>query len=155
MRTAWLDSVRLSSKIARQTKQIRSGIDRGMSTAEYAVGTIAAVAFAAVSGSTSRDASKQSLTAHGGPVIPTSGSISGVAVEKVSVSLDSEVLADTRGRVGGRGLSAYVNNAVRRQLRRDALSDLLVELRVESGPVPAERMEEVRRLWPAPGADGG
>lgn len=77
-----------------------------------------------------------------------------MTAEKVSVSLDSQVLAETRGRVGGRGLSAYVNAAVRRQLRRDALSDLLTELREANGPVPAKKMEEVRRLWPAPGADG-
>lgn len=34
--------------ISRIRKQIRAGIDAGMSTAEYAVGTIAAVAFAVV-----------------------------------------------------------------------------------------------------------
>jgi hypothetical protein len=78
-----------------------------------------------------------------------------MTVEKVSVSLNSQVLAETRGRVGGRGLSTYVNAAVRRQLRRDALHDLLTELREANGPMPAETMEEVRRLWPAPGADGG
>ena len=43
-------------------------------------------------------------------------------VEKVSVSLEQEVVTATRERVGGRGLSAYVNEAVRRQLRRDALA---------------------------------
>jgi len=72
-------------------------------------------------------------------------------VEKVSVSLEQEVVTATRERVGGRGLSAYVNEAVRRQLRRDALAELLAELRAEHGPVPADRMEEVRRLWPAQG----
>lgn len=74
-----------------------------------------------------------------------------MAVEKVSVSLEREVLAQARERIGGRGLSAYVNEALRRQLRGDALSDLLAELRKANGPVPQERMEEVRRLWPAPG----
>ncbi len=74
-----------------------------------------------------------------------------MAVEKVSVSLDTDVLAETRKRVGGRGLSAYLNDALRRQLRRDALSDLLAEMRQANGPVPQDRMEEVRRLWPAPG----
>lgn len=74
-----------------------------------------------------------------------------MAVEKVSVSLDAKVLAETRGRVERRGLSAYVNDAVRRQLRRDALSDLLAQMRETNGPVPEEQMEEVRRLWPAPG----
>lgn len=67
------------------------------------------------------------------------------------MSLDSEVLAKARARVGGGGLSAYVNDAVRRQLRRDVLSDLLDELRQANGPVSEEQMEEVRRLWPALG----
>jgi Arc/MetJ family transcription regulator len=67
---------------------------------------------------------------------------------KVSMSLDAEVLAEARERVGGRGVSAYVNEAVRRQLRRDALADLLAEMRAANGPVDDEQMEEVRRLWP-------
>lgn len=71
-----------------------------------------------------------------------------MTVSKVSMSLDAEVLAQARERAGARGVSAYVNEAVRRQLRRDALADLLGQLRTENGPVPAERMEEVRRLWP-------
>lgn len=64
--------------------------------------------------------------------------------------MDADVLAQTRERVGGRGVSAYVNEAVRRQLRRDALADLLAEMRAANGPVADERMEEVRRLWPGP-----
>ncbi|MHB2021966.1 MAG: hypothetical protein ACYCO3_01345 [Mycobacteriales bacterium] len=71
-----------------------------------------------------------------------------MTVAKVSMSLDAEVLAQARERVGGRGVSSYVNEAVRRQLRRDALSDLLAEMRAANGPVADERMEEVRRLWP-------
>ena len=71
-----------------------------------------------------------------------------MAVEKVSISLDAEVLARARERVGGRGVSAYVNEAVRRQLRRDALSDLLAEMRAANGAVSEQRMEEVRGLWP-------
>jgi Arc/MetJ family transcription regulator len=74
-----------------------------------------------------------------------------MAVAKVSVSLDAEVLTQTRARVGGRGVSAYVNEAVRRQLRRDALADLLTEMRATNGPVDDQTMKEVRRLWP--GAD--
>lgn len=38
----------LFKRIARRAQQIRSAVDRGMSTAEYAVGTVAAVAFAVV-----------------------------------------------------------------------------------------------------------
>ncbi|MGH2871382.1 MAG: CopG family transcriptional regulator [Solirubrobacteraceae bacterium] len=71
-----------------------------------------------------------------------------MAVTKVSMSLDTDVLARTRERVGGRGLSAYVNEAVRRQLRRDALADLLAAIQAVNGPVDDQVMEEVRRLWP-------
>ena len=73
-----------------------------------------------------------------------------MTVSKVSMTLDADVLAQARERVGGRGVSAYVNEAVRRQLRRDALADVLAQMRSENGPVPWERMEEVRRLWPGP-----
>lgn len=71
-----------------------------------------------------------------------------MAVMKVSMSLDADVLAQTRDRVGGRGVSAYVNEAVRRQLRRDALADLLVEMQAADGPVADRLLEEVRRRWP-------
>lgn len=40
--------MKLIKRIAQRAQQIRAGVDRGMSTAEYAVGTIAAVAFAVV-----------------------------------------------------------------------------------------------------------
>lgn len=67
------------------------------------------------------------------------------------MSLDTELLKETRRHIGGRGLSAYVSDAVRRQLRRDALADLLAQMRKTNGPVPDGQMEEVRRLWPALG----
>jgi hypothetical protein len=38
----------LFKRITQRAKDIRAAIDRGMSTAEYAVGTVAAVAFAVV-----------------------------------------------------------------------------------------------------------
>jgi hypothetical protein len=38
----------LFKRIALRAREIRSARDRGMTTAEYAVGTVAAVAFAAV-----------------------------------------------------------------------------------------------------------
>jgi Arc/MetJ family transcription regulator len=71
-----------------------------------------------------------------------------MAVSKVSMSLDADVLAQARERVGGRGVSAYVNDAVRRQLRRDALADLLAEMHANNGPVDDQLIEEIRRLWP-------
>lgn len=38
----------LLKRIAQRAKTVRAAVDRGMSTAEYAVGTVAAVAFAVV-----------------------------------------------------------------------------------------------------------
>jgi Arc/MetJ family transcription regulator len=64
------------------------------------------------------------------------------------MSLDADVLAQTRERVGGRGVSAYVNEALRRQLRRDALADLLAQMQATNGPVDNQLLDEVRRLWP-------
>lgn len=71
-----------------------------------------------------------------------------MAVVKVSVSLDESVIALARERVGARGVSGYVNDAVRRQLRRDALTDLLAEMEAKNGPVSEAEMERVRRIWP-------
>ena len=44
----WLVGMSLFKRIAQRAKAIRRTIDAGMTTAEYAVGTVAAVAFAAV-----------------------------------------------------------------------------------------------------------
>ena len=73
-----------------------------------------------------------------------------MATEKVSVSLDAQMVAAARHRVGGRGLSGYLNDALRRQLQRDRIQDLLAEFDEEMGPIPEDVMEEVRDLWPAP-----
>jgi Arc/MetJ family transcription regulator len=69
--------------------------------------------------------------------------------EKVSLSLEEELLAEAREAVGGRGLSSYVNQALRQQLQRDRLTRLLVELDQEKGPVDPRVIEEVRKAWPA------
>jgi hypothetical protein len=73
-----------------------------------------------------------------------------MATEKVSASLDDRMVADARDRVGGRGLSGYLNDALRRQLQRDRIQDLLAELDEEMDPIPDHVMEEVRVLRPAP-----
>jgi Arc/MetJ family transcription regulator len=74
-----------------------------------------------------------------------------MATEKVSLTLEEELLAEAREAVGIRGLSGYVNRALRYQLQRDRLAGLLTELERETGPIEPELMEEVRRAWPAPG----
>ena len=71
--------------------------------------------------------------------------------EKVSLSLEEELLAEAREVVGARRLSSYVNHALRNQLQHDRIADLLTELEQEHGSIDSQVMEEVRREWPAPG----
>lgn len=70
-----------------------------------------------------------------------------MAMSKVSLSIDEEALTEARERAGRRALSTYVNNALRRQLQRDRLAELLAEMDDRSGPVPDDVMEEARELW--------
>lgn len=70
-----------------------------------------------------------------------------MATEKVSLTLDEETLRQARKRVGRRGLSAYVDDAVRLRLQHDRLRALLAEMEAESGPIPRDVMEEARREW--------
>lgn len=75
-----------------------------------------------------------------------------MAVRKVSLSIDEDVLAEDRVRAGHRELSSYVNEALRRQFQRGRLAELLAEMDAETGPVPDDVMEEARRLWGGPAA---
>jgi hypothetical protein len=50
----------LFKRISQRAKQVRAGVDAGMTTAEYAVGTVAAVAFAAILYQVVRSAAVQS-----------------------------------------------------------------------------------------------
>lgn len=68
--------------------------------------------------------------------------------EKVSLSLEEELLAEAREVVGARGLSSYVNRALRQQLQHDRLAGLLAELEQEHGPIEPRMLEEVRQAWP-------
>ncbi len=74
-----------------------------------------------------------------------------MSIAKVSLSLDDDLVAAARSRVGGRGLSGYVNEALRRRLQRDRLLELLGQMEAAAGPVDPRILEEVRRAWPAPG----
>jgi hypothetical protein len=72
-----------------------------------------------------------------------------MATEKVSLTLDEELVGEAREATGGGGLSGYVNRALRNQLQHDRLTALLDELEVEAGPIDPNLMDEVRRAWPA------
>jgi Arc/MetJ-type ribon-helix-helix transcriptional regulator len=66
---------------------------------------------------------------------------------KVSVTLPAALLERIKGRVGSRGLSSYVAQALEAQERRDALRAWLDEQDAIYGPVPDEVLEEVRQRW--------
>lgn len=74
-----------------------------------------------------------------------------MAAEKVSLTLEDELLAEARQVAGTRGLSGYVNRALRLQLQHDRLAGFLADLEREHGPIELEVMEEVREVWPASG----
>jgi Arc/MetJ family transcription regulator len=73
-----------------------------------------------------------------------------VRTEKVSLTLEEELLAEAREAVGARGLSSYVNRALRQQLQHDRLAGLLAELEEKHGPIDPRVLEEVRQEWPTP-----
>lgn len=75
-----------------------------------------------------------------------------MAVSKVSLSIEEEVLAEVRERVGRRELSSYVTDALRHQLQHDRIGELLGDMEAESGPIPDDLMEEARQLWRGPAA---
>lgn len=66
---------------------------------------------------------------------------------KVSVTLPAGLLERIRTRVGARGLSGYVAQALEEDERRGALRAWLADQEAEYGPVPADVLEEVRQEW--------
>lgn len=74
-----------------------------------------------------------------------------MAVEKVSLSLDADLIAKARQVAGRRGLSALVNDALRIKLQHERFRALLVEMDAEYGPVPAAELTRARTQWPEHG----
>jgi hypothetical protein len=68
---------------------------------------------------------------------------------KVSTTLSEDRVAQAKARVGERGFSRYLDEALRRQLQFDRLADLEAELTAEFGPIPAEVQRKVDEMeWP-------
>ena len=72
---------------------------------------------------------------------------------KLSVTLEEDLVTEARRVAGARGLSGYVNQALRMQLQRDRLSTLLADLEREFGPIDPAHQDEVNRSWPKPSGD--
>lgn len=67
----------------------------------------------------------------------------------VSVSLHSGTIGALRGRVGRRGVSAYVEAAVLRQIERDDLDELITAAEAEHGALTAAEIDEKRQVLAA------
>jgi hypothetical protein len=68
---------------------------------------------------------------------------------KISVTLEAEVETELRRIAGARGVSAFVNEAVRQHLQAARLRQMLDTMEAESGPIPEEVQREVDVLaWP-------
>lgn len=63
----------------------------------------------------------------------------------VSVSMHSGTIGAVRGRVGRRGVSAYIEAAVQRQIERDDLDELIAAAEAEHGPITVEEIEARRQ----------
>jgi hypothetical protein len=69
-------------------------------------------------------------------------------VQKVSVSMPSELVEAIRAETGAGGFSRYVTDAAQRRLRREGLRRLLDELEAEYGPVDEAGVQEAMKEWP-------
>ncbi|GAA4124185.1 hypothetical protein GCM10022215_31680 [Nocardioides fonticola] len=67
--------------------------------------------------------------------------------EKVSLTIEADVLHRVRDRVEPGRLSAYTTLALRRQLERDGLDDLIAELVEVNGPLDPDAVARHVEEW--------
>ncbi|MCL2780118.1 MAG: CopG family transcriptional regulator [Actinomycetia bacterium] len=70
-----------------------------------------------------------------------------VRYEKVSWTVDADVLAQVRARVPPGQQSAYATKALRRQLERDGLAEMIGELVALNGPVDEDAVRSCLEQW--------
>lgn len=70
-----------------------------------------------------------------------------MAIRKVSVSLDAALVEEARELSKG-NLSAYINEALLRQVKNQRLGELLDAYQAEHGAFTEEELAEADRLWP-------
>jgi Arc/MetJ family transcription regulator len=77
--------------------------------------------------------------------------ITGMTKAKIAVTIDEELLAEARQRVGrgdAASLSAYIEDAVRTRVESGSLRELLDEMLEESGgPMTDEERAEFDRIY--------
>lgn len=64
--------------------------------------------------------------------------------QKYSITMPRDIAEAARSRSGPSGLSAYVAAAVRRQIERDNLSDIISVSEADHGPISDEEIEAKR-----------
>jgi hypothetical protein len=71
-------------------------------------------------------------------------------MQKVSITLEDDVAAEAKRRSGTRGLSGYVNEAVKLANQHEAVAVYRAEAEQQTGPIPQTVRDEVAaRSWPA------
>ena len=72
-----------------------------------------------------------------------------MAMKKISVTLDANLVAEIKTEIGEGGFSAYLNEVLRRERQRERLRQLERELAEEYGPIPDEVQREIdSHDWP-------
>lgn len=65
-----------------------------------------------------------------------------MATRKISVSVEEDLVDALHDRVGARGVSRFVSRAIRHELEREELGELLAELEEVLGPPDKELIAE-------------
>jgi hypothetical protein len=68
--------------------------------------------------------------------------------DKMSITVPSDLAEELRVRAGHGNVSAYVTQALIRQLEHDRLGDLVNDLEEIHGPVTDEELAAARAEWP-------
>jgi hypothetical protein len=66
--------------------------------------------------------------------------------DRATVTLDTELLTSIKNRVGERGVSRYLNGALRKQLQHDSMGEYLAERERERGPIPEDILRRAASL---------
>jgi Arc/MetJ family transcription regulator len=70
-----------------------------------------------------------------------------VAAQRITITVDEDVLNELKQRVGPGEVSAYVVEALRARLQRDPIMELLDKLDEMYGPLSDDDIEEGKREW--------
>jgi len=72
-----------------------------------------------------------------------------MGTRKLSVTVDEELVDEMQGRVGNRGVSGFVTRAIRHELERGELAEVLANLETALGPPDENMMAEASALFAA------